>query len=171
MLARAALLAVLALALCGCSELKSARLLAPTWFGFNEIGGNVYMQTGATPDEQRAVVTAIDAARARIAAFFGEATARPRIFACPTEQCFVANGGLTALGKTYGSSIVLLSPRGIDPVVIAHELTHAELHLRIGDVTAWRRIPAWFDEGLAVLVSGDPRYSETEWLFATNDGP
>jgi hypothetical protein len=160
----------LTLTLCACSEIRSAKLLAPSWFGYTRLAEGVYVDTGASPGEQRAVLATIDAARARVASVFGEASARPRIIACSTDNCFVRSGGKSARGKTYGSSAILLSPRGLDPVIVAHELTHAELRHRIGDFTAWRNVPAWFDEGLAVLVSSDPRYSDAEWLDATRGG-
>ncbi|TDC30301.1 hypothetical protein E1211_24450 [Micromonospora sp. 15K316] len=51
---------------------------------------------------------------------------------------------------------VMLSPRGIVAVIAAHELSHVELHERLGSHTG--QIPQWFDEGLAVLVSNAPRY-------------
>jgi hypothetical protein len=160
----------LMLASSGCSTLRSAKLLAPEWFGFTPIGGGLYVETGTSPDAQRSVLAAIDAGRERVAAFFGEATATPRLFACASEACFVRTGGMTSRAKTYGSSHVLISPRGADRVIVAHELSHAELHHRLGSFEAWRKVPPWFDEGLAVLVSEDPRYSEAEWLYFTNNG-
>ncbi|MFG1943168.1 hypothetical protein [Nonomuraea sp. NPDC048826] len=48
----------------------------------------------------------------------------------------------------------MLSPRGADPVIASHELSHVELHTRL----AGAEVPQWFDEGLAVVVCGDPRY-------------
>ena len=66
--------------------------------------------------------------------------------------------------------MLLLSPRGLNAVITSHELTHIELHHRIGSFRSWRTIPAWFDEGLAVLVSEDPRYSDEAWLKITNNG-
>jgi hypothetical protein len=50
----------------------------------------------------------------------------------------------------------MLSPRGIDPVIAAHELSHVEFHVRLG--SRRDQVPQWFDEGLAVLISGDERY-------------
>jgi hypothetical protein len=44
-------------------------------------------------------------------------------------------------------------------VIAAQELSHVELHKRLGRLkTLERDIPQWFDEGVAVVVSGDPRY-------------
>ena len=66
---------------------------------------------------------------------------------------------------------VMLSPRGIDPVIAAHELTHVELHARLGRGS----VPQWFDEGLAVLVADDLRYlrpaGEGDRCLVTPTGP
>jgi hypothetical protein len=110
------------------------------------------------------------AARGRVSAFFGGIEGSPNIFACSTEECYISHGGVSAKGKAFGSSFLLLSPRGLDVVIVSHELTHIELHSRVGAFRSWRSIPSWFDEGLAVLVSEDPRYDEDEWLRATDNG-
>jgi hypothetical protein len=47
----------------------------------------------------------------------------------------------------------MLSPRGVDAVIASHEMAHIELHQRLD-----ADVPQWFDEGLAVVVAGDPRY-------------
>jgi hypothetical protein len=40
---------------------------------------------------------------------------------------------------------------------LAHELSHIELHARLGVITSYLYLPSWFDEGVAVVVSKDPR--------------
>ena len=43
--------------------------------------------------------------------------------------------------------------------LLAHEFSHVELHAQIGVFRLLMgAIPAWFDEGLAVIVADDPRY-------------
>lgn len=54
--------------------------------------------------------------------------------------------------------------------ILSHELTHAELHYRVGVSRSAHSIPHWFDEGLAVLVSQDPRCSFSSWCKVTNGG-
>lgn len=113
----------------------------------------------------------VDAAKARVSKFFQGLQGHPKILGCSTEDCFVANSrGAAPKGQSYGSSALILSPRGLNVVIVAHELTHIELHVRVGTFRAWRTVPAWFDEGLAVLVSQDPRYSEAAWMAATQNG-
>ncbi|WP_342154128.1 hypothetical protein [Methylorubrum sp. SB2] len=77
---------------------------------------------------------------------------------CATEACYRPLGGCSR-GITLLDRALILSPRGADAVIAAHELAHAELHRRIGlAATLGRAVPQWFDEGLAVVVSDDPRY-------------
>ena len=155
----------------GCSTVRSTKLLAPDWFGFSKIDRDVYVDN-QMPDEQRQeFARTLNLARGRVAGFFGGIEGGARVFACATEACFVSHGGVGAeKGKAYGEFMLLLSPRGLDAVIVSHELTHIELSHRVGTIRTWRAIPSWFQEGLAVFVSEDPRYTENAWLKATDDG-
>jgi hypothetical protein len=66
---------------------------------------------------------------------------------------------------------VMLSPRGLDVAILAHEMSHVELHQRLGGI----RVPQWFDEGLAVLVGDDRRYiaprGSADRCLVRPDGP
>ncbi len=163
-------LVVIVILLSGCSALRSAKLFAPTWFGFVQIADGVYVDRSMPPSQRADLLATIGAAKGRVSEFFGRLKGKPDIFACSTEACFAASGGFTAKGTAYGSSRVLLSPRGLSLVTITHELTHVELYRRVGDFRAWHAIPPWFDEGLAVLVSQDPDYTIDTWLRATDNG-
>jgi hypothetical protein len=163
-------LIVLVISLSGCSTLRSAKLFAPTWFGFVELADGVYVDDAMSPSQRANLLETISVAKRRVSDFFGRQEGNPTIFACSTETCFVSNGGITARGKAYGSSRILLSPRGLGLVTLSHELTHVELYRRVGDFRAWHAIPPWFDEGLAVLVSQDPDYTMDTWLRATDNG-
>ena len=167
---RLVIILILAFLLTGCSNIRSAKLLVPGWFGFTEISDDIYVDK-AMPTTQREefLMTAAEAKK-RVSSFFGGRQMTPKVIACSSEACFTANGGVSAKGKAYGSSMLLLSPRGLNQVIMAHELAHIELHGRVGAIRAWRSIPQWFDEGLAVLVSDDPRFTEDRWLQATENG-
>ncbi|MEU4704615.1 hypothetical protein [Nonomuraea dietziae] len=73
---------------------------------------------------------------------------------CLSDDCYRRIGGGRERGIAVLNRSVMLSPRGADPVIASHELTHVELHARLNGA----EVPQWFDEGLAVLVSDDPRY-------------
>ncbi len=53
--------------------------------------------------------------------------------------------------------------------VVAHELTHAELHSYLS-ADAQRRIPAWFDEGLATQNDYREKYNYENWIKKTDNG-
>lgn len=76
----------------------------------------------------------------------------PKVLACVTDACYRRIGGGGERGVAVMNQAVMLSPRGIDPVIASHEMSHVELHARGG------KVPQWFDEGLAVVVSDDRRY-------------
>lgn len=164
------MLFILVFILSGCSILRSSKLLLPNWFDFTEIAAEVYVDEAMPADRRQALLTELALAQARVAGFFGERVGQPRLFACSTEDCFLANGGVSAKGKAYGASMLLLSPRGLNTVIISHEFSHIELNERLGVFKTLRVIPRWFDEGLAVLVSEDPRYSREIWRQAKQDG-
>jgi len=166
-------LLIIALIFCttGCSTVRSTKLFAPSWFGFSEINEGVYVNDQMSPSQRQEFLKTLSVAKGRVSAFFGNIEQSPKVFACSTEECFISHGGVgVQKGKAYGKSMLLLSPRGLDAVIASHELTHIELHGRIGAFRSWRAIPSWFDEGLAVLVSEDPRYAEDAWLKATDNG-
>jgi hypothetical protein len=123
----------------------------PQCYGLTEIADGLYAERGA--DRQRLVSLAADANK-RVAAFYGGRVTSPRLLACETRDCYDRIGGGGERGLAVLNRAVLLSPRGLDPVIAAHEMSHVELHARAGA----HRVPQWFDEGLAVVVADDPRY-------------
>ena len=136
--------------------------LMPRAFGLDRAVPGVWVEGAMTPAARADLVAGIAAARARVAAFYGPPRAHLSVLACATEACERALGGRGAAAVTYSAgavSVLRLAPRGLDPVILTHELTHAETHARLG---LWGqisgRMPVWFDEGLSVVVSGDPDY-------------
>lgn len=165
------LISVFVLCVSGCSVIRSTKLLTPNWSGFSEISDSVYVDNQMSLSQRQEFLKTLDLAKRRVSTFFGGIEGTPEVFACSTEECFISYGGFgLQKGKAYGASMLLLSPRGLDVVIASHELTHIELHHRIGVLKSWYEIPSWFDEGLAVLVSEDPRYTEEAWLKATDNG-
>lgn len=100
--------------------------------------------------------TLVDDADRRIAAFYGSRVSDPRVLICSTKSCYDRLGGGGEKGRALRNWSFMLSPAGINPTIATHELSHVEFHQRLG--SARGKVPQWFDEGLAVLVSEDPRY-------------
>jgi hypothetical protein len=88
------------------------------------------------------------------------------VHACVTEKCYAAFGGRGSVARVFGQRI-LLSPRGLNWHFLAHEWSHAEMSTRL-TLFAWKRMPSWFDEGLAVALSEAPEHSENHWQFLIN---
>lgn len=134
----------------------------PRAFGLEPAAPGVWVEAAMTPGARAALVAEIASARARIAAFYGPARAHLILLACKTAACDRALGGRGAAAVTYSVgavSVVRLGVRGLDPGILTHELAHTETHARLGfwgQITG--RLPAWFDEGLSVVISGDARY-------------
>lgn len=166
-------------------------LLCPRCFGFTPLAGNTYVETAMSAAERANTAAALRQARAIVLKFYGSLEANPSVFVCATPDCYRRFGGGGSRGMATLDRAVILSPDGITPVIAAHELSHVELHARAG---AWRvwfgAIPRWFDEGLAINVSDDPRYllpgtgaarcrarsrdplpeSHREWMAQADDG-
>lgn len=135
------------------------RLACPTCYGMREIADRVYVDPAFTQRDERRLERALREARRRVAAFFGELRGRPRLVACKTQACLELFGGDRNRAVAYGWHAIRMAPKGLTPAIVAHELSHTELHWRMGLVGLIRTtIPIWFDEGLAVVLSGDRRF-------------
>lgn len=137
----------------------TAAIACPRCLDFENTAGRIYIERGASTSDRANVETAIAAGEDRVAAFYGARRSNPIILVCVSDACYRRLGGGGSRGQAYGTTALILSPRGISTVIAAHELSHIELHTRLG---LWRTIrhavPPWFDEGLAVVVSDDRRY-------------
>lgn len=138
----------------------AAAAACPSCYGFTALPqSDIYIERGMAPATQAALETVLANARTRVVAFYGSVTAHPRILACATPRCFARLRGGRRAAVSYADLLLVISPRGTNGVIAAHELAHLEFHHRIGIMRFLTgAVPAWFDEGLAVEVSGDPRY-------------
>jgi hypothetical protein len=147
----------------GCSVLQGGKLLAPESFGLISVAPNIYIEAGADETARDNLREAMDKAEEAIRVAYGSANSRPIVHACITEECYEAFGGRGSVAKVYGNRI-LLSPRGLNWHFLAHEWSHAEMLSRL-TLSAWWRLPRWFDEGVAVAISEAPEHSESHWQF------
>ncbi|GAA4567008.1 DUF4179 domain-containing protein [Planotetraspora kaengkrachanensis] len=131
-----------------------AATTCPGCYGLQRLQPGLYAEPGLSPARRRHVIATVAQADQRIRTFFGGRESSPDILVCLSENCYRRIGGGHERGVAVLDRAVMLSPRGADPVIAAHELTHVELHARLDGAD----VPQWFDEGLAVLVSEDPRY-------------
>jgi hypothetical protein len=156
-------IAIAALLFCtGCSTVRGTKLLVPTWFDMEPIADRVFVNKEMPSTERAQALMLVSASEKRIVQYYGKAISTPKFFFCSTDECFKSFGGSTSRAKSFGDYATLFSPRGMSIPIISHERSHAELYSRIDSM---RRIPQWFDEGLAVTVSDAPEHSENHWQF------
>jgi hypothetical protein len=155
----------------GCSILQGGKLLLPECFGLTSVTPSIYVESGADEATRIKLRESMKKAETAIRTAFGGVASHPTVNACVTEECYESfGGGRGSLAKVYGKRI-LLSPRALDWHFLTHEWSHAELSTRL-TFFAWKRMPQWFDEGVAVAVSEAPEHSESHWQFlVTNNLP
>lgn len=136
-----------------------AVVACPQCFGLAKAADGVYVESSMSEEMRRHVLQVLAQAEERVGHFYGTLEHRPRTVVCATDACFERIGGAGTRVGSLGSFALLVSSQGTNVVLISHELSHVELHGRAG---LWHMemgaVPAWFDEGVAVLVSDDPEY-------------
>ncbi|WP_349295657.1 hypothetical protein ABEB22_14275 (plasmid) [Thioclava sp. 'Guangxiensis'] len=132
-------------------------------YGFKQTASNFYVERETPEEKIISFKEALDNATVQVKDVFGGIKApTPKIFVCATKYC-AKRIGMNPNGEK--ASVILagrmmrVAPGGQSNTILSHELTHAELHHRVGiSIMAQGLIPAWFDEGVAVAVSQDSRY-------------
>ncbi|HEX6550046.1 MAG TPA: hypothetical protein VF117_05180 [Gammaproteobacteria bacterium] len=136
-----------------------AAAVCPRCFGFVRIEQGVFVERSMPPADRAATLKRLNAAEDRVAKFYGTVEYRPRILVCKTDACFQEIGGGSAQVGSIGSFVLLVSPRAENVVLMSHELSQIELVGRIGVIRSFiGAVPAWFNQGVDVLVSDDPYY-------------
>ena len=141
-------------------------------YDFQRLDGQVDVRFQAGQEERaRAVAEFMDDSVQTVEKVVQTKLARPAVFCLRSENEYST---YTAAPGSRGSCTVLgevcLSPKIKDNAselrgILVHEMTHAAIQQRIGAWKHLRRVPAWFDEGLAVYVSnggGAEKVSEAE---------
>lgn len=144
----------------------SHRALTPVAFGINHIGNGLYTDA---PERRVEFEMLFTSARKRSEAFFGAMQNTPRIIICTQQEC-ADTFDLKPRGLTLGKHLVFLGPKGVNEMILTHELAHIQLHSDLGLSDIYKpRIPAWFNEGLATYLSADPRVTsfssqDAQWI-------
>ncbi len=139
-----------------------AAFACPSCYGLERITPALFVEAAMPAQDRAKLQETIVAAEARVAGYYGAFEGHPALLACITDACDHKLGGRGARATTFttfGGSFIRAAPRGLNETILSHEFSHVELHRRIG---AWKlfmeAVPAWFDEGVAVVVSDDERY-------------
>lgn len=131
---------------------------------FNNLQPNVYVATTSTIKQQDSLKKYIKIAKKRVEDFWGSQKGNATIIFCDNleeyqKYCRTSDGAGCTIGTPVGSWIVL-NKDGLNPDVIAHEMSHSELMTRIGWWKTKTKIPTWFDEGVALML--DYRFVEAQ---------
>jgi len=142
--------------------------------GFAQIADNLYMDQNWHGDTNQ-LLSMIEEARERVCAFFGEVKSHPTVIICDDKQKLARLGGdhdTFTVMLFQANSYISVSSDWLNVDVLAHELTHAEVHTRIfrGGISFVLPIPTWFDEGLAIQNDYREQYSDQAWLSITDNG-
>lgn len=138
------------------------------------IAPNVYVTPQMPAAMRDSLLLHLERAKRRIVDFFDSQQANPLIIAGHDLQAIryfgtaQARVGVTHLAVT--GAYIVLEPEGINTDVLAHELCHAELMARVGWRNRTFKVPAWFDEGLAMLLDRRFPDAEAEWQILTQNG-
>jgi hypothetical protein len=136
-----------------------AAYMCPSCYGLEPVTHDLFVESAMPAADRVTLRKAVEAAAAEVSTFYGSFDHRPTVLACETAACDHRLGGRGARATTFGTLFIRLSPRGLNSMILTHEFSHVEFHARVGDVRLLTgTVPAWFDEGLAVIVSNDARY-------------
>lgn len=149
------------------------RMTVPYRHAFTEIDPQLYVNRNTAMDTD-AVISLVNEAKARDTAFYGnlQFTQDTIIIVCDDKKLLAKLSGekdtCTYFFPTK-QSYIIVSEEYFELDILAHEITHAELHSRLPE-KALRSIPSWFDEGLAVQNDYREQYSEESWAEQTDNG-
>ena len=128
--------------------------------------GNVFVESAVAKNLWPGIVNGIQVALEMDRKVYGTLqAAQPDVLVCQSGACADYFAGprrrnVTLYPNTYAGqyvaprmTVVLTSPTWTqNPYVLAHEFSHVEVAKRIGG----KHVSAWFDEGLATYIAGEP---------------
>ncbi len=147
----------------GCSLIKTglASLKSTSDFRPLKADSRVLAEPGAE-DLAKSVAKYLPEAIAMVEKSQYRPFAKPvEVYVCASEDSFAGHTGLSKQTRGALTTKVFLSGRLMRPefrettrAILVHELSHLHLQQRLGVYAYNAKLPAWFQEGLAVLVSG-----------------
>ena len=148
------------------------RISVPFRSGFREIAPNVYINKGNAGDQDE-ILSLIEAAKERDTAFYGSLQCLDDtvIVICDDAKISAKIGEKDTTTEWFPvkRKFICVSNEYCILDILAHELTHAELHYRMS-LKALRNVPTWFNEGLATQNDYREQYSSEQWEQQTENG-
>ena len=150
---RLALLLLLVVPVASWFVVKPIRVMAPTLAGVTCPTAQICLDDAS----QLAAATALLAeAQGFVAARLAPLHKAPRVIFCTTTACAATFGLGARAAVTVGTLGTVIGPRAWKPYYLRHELIHQLQAERLGVFSTLFK-PAWFVEGMAYALSGDPR--------------
>ena len=129
---------------------------------FDKESHHVYVSRDTPPEVRNLLDHIIGQARERNISFWGTCESTPAIIYCHNPSDFKRYGsgtpGVAYLNPTQ--CYIVIGPDGLRTDIMSHEMSHVELFHKIGWRASEFQKPAWFDEGLALML--DYRYAKRE---------
>jgi hypothetical protein len=139
-----------------------AAALCPSCYRLERETPNLIVEAGMPAAMRRQLESDIALAETTVRSFYGTFEKQPLLIACATDACDLRLGGRGSRAATMSTpltTVIRLAPSGLNPTILAHEFSHVELLRRLGTWALIKGIlPAWVDEGVAVIVSNDDRF-------------
>jgi hypothetical protein len=135
-----------------------AAYACPACYGLEEVTPSLYVEVAMAAKDRAKLQETVATAETKVAGFYGSYNGRPTLLACASADCDRKLGGRGARAVAYvtlAGTFIRIAPAGLNETILAHEFSHVELNRRVGRA---KTVPAWFDEGVAVIVSDDERY-------------
>lgn len=129
--------------------------------GLVAICRDVFVDASATTEERERLVRDVSEARKTVRRLLETVMSeRPTAVFCKSEECILRYVGSARRSWTFMNGLAPITRPTIVQVrtdpgvrgVIVHEMLHVETATRVGQ----GHIPAWFDEGISVSLSGEP---------------
>jgi hypothetical protein len=149
--------------LTSCSTFNTYKVAVfpPSWMNLIQIDKDIYVEKEMNENLREKLLIQAEESKKYVIEVWGEIKSNPTIYACATKKC-AESLGLIAPAHCV-SSYLILQPKAFTKFIISHETSHAEVVKRSGGFLKWKKIPQWFDEGLAVVVGPDPRHNTIAW--------
>ena len=138
---------------------------------FTELSDNIYINKDNAMDKQK-ILSLIKQAEERDREFYGDLHyTDDTIFIIFDDKNLTPKVGDDHATQTTPSkkNYICISDEYFEIDIIAHEITHSELHTRL-TMNALNNLPTWFNEGLATQNDYREKYSEEQWIAKTDNG-
>ena len=131
---------------------------------FVEIEENVYVTRDYAAAQEDTLHSLLADARARVEDFYGSREAEPVIVLSNDPKISARLGEKETYTYRFPKyrSYICISEEYCNIDILAHELTHADLHSRLG-ISLAMKVPRWFDEGIATQNDWREKYDLNKW--------